>query len=127
MAALNNAIPFTLIVWGQSHIASGVASILNATTPMFTVLVAHALTADERATLRKLVGVLIGFSGVAVMIGADAMRSLGMDLAGQLAILAAAISYAFAPVAGNRRDLRPAGARAGPRRRDRRKRQHSLR
>jgi len=102
MGVLNNAIPFTLIAWGQSHIASGVASILNATTPMFTVLVAHALTADERATPRKLVGVLIGFSGVAVMTGADAMRSLGMDLAGQLAILAAAISYAFAGVYGRR-------------------------
>jgi drug/metabolite transporter (DMT)-like permease len=54
MGVLNNAIPFTLIAWGQGHIASGVASILNATTPLFTVVVAHWLTADERMTAPKL-------------------------------------------------------------------------
>ncbi|MDF3060805.1 MAG: EamA family transporter [Microvirga sp.] len=102
MALLNNVIPFTLIVWGQSHIASGVASILNATTPLFTVLVAHGLTADERANPRKLAGVLIGFSGVVAMIGGDAIGSLGMHVAAQLAVLAAAISYAFAGVYGRR-------------------------
>lgn len=102
MGLLNNATPFTLIVWGQSHIASGVASILNATTPLFTVLVAHFLTADEPATPQKLAGVVIGLLGVAVMIGADALRSLGVDVAAQLAVLAAAISYAFAGVYGRR-------------------------
>ena len=102
MAVLNNAIPFTLIAWGQSHIASGVASILNATTPLFTVLVAHWLTIDEPATPRKIAGVVVGFLGVAVMIGADAMRSLGVNVLAQLAMLAAAISYAFAGVYGRR-------------------------
>jgi drug/metabolite transporter (DMT)-like permease len=102
MGFINNAIPFTLIAWGQAHIASGVASILNATTPLFTVLVAHVLTADERATPRKLAGVAIGFAGVAVMIGADALRSLGVNVLAQLAILVAAISYAFAGVYGRR-------------------------
>lgn len=102
MAVLNNVIPFTLIVWGQGHIASGVASILNATTPLFTVLVSHFLTADERATPQKLAGVAVGLVGVAVMIGGDALRSLGVDVAAQLAMLAAAISYAFAGVFGRR-------------------------
>jgi drug/metabolite transporter (DMT)-like permease len=102
MAVLNNAIPFTLIAWGQSHIASAVASILNATTPLFTVLVAHCLTIDEPATPRKIAGVVVGFLGVAVMIGADAMRSLGVNVLAQLAMLAAAISYAFAGVYGRR-------------------------
>jgi drug/metabolite transporter (DMT)-like permease len=102
MAVLNNIIPFTLIVWGQSHLASGVASILNATTPLFTVLIAHRLTPDERATPRKLAGVGLGFAGVAVMIGADAVRFLAVGVAAQLAILAAAISYAFAGAYGRR-------------------------
>lgn len=69
MGLLNNIIPFCLIVWGQTHIASGLASILNATTPLFTVIVAHFLTADEKMTGNKLAGVLIGFVGVATMIG----------------------------------------------------------
>jgi drug/metabolite transporter (DMT)-like permease len=102
MGVLNNAVPFTLIAWGQAHIASGLASILNATTPLFTVLVAHWLTPDERATPRKIRGVIIGFVGVAIMIGGDALRSLGVDVVAQLAVLAAAISYAFAGVYGRR-------------------------
>src|SRR5690606_598090 len=64
---LNNAIPFSLIVGGQQHIASGVASILNAATPLFTVLFAHFLTADEKMSGNRLAGVLVGFVGVAVM------------------------------------------------------------
>ena len=102
MGLLNNAIPFCLIVWGQAHIASGVASILNATTPLFTVLVAHCLTLDEKLTPRRAGGVLIGFVGVAVMIGGTAWQSLGGAVTAQLAILAAAVSYAFATVFGRR-------------------------
>lgn len=102
MGLLNNAVPFTLIAWGQAYIASGVASILNATTPLFTVLVAHVLTADERATPQKVAGVVVGLLGVAAMIGGDALRSLGVDVAAQLAVLAGAVSYAFAGVFGRR-------------------------
>jgi drug/metabolite transporter (DMT)-like permease len=102
MGILNNVIPFVLIVWGQSHIASGLASILNATTPLFTVIVAHVLTRDERLTGLRLMGVLVGFAGVAVMIGAAALDSLGVDVAAQLAVLAAALSYAFSGVYGRR-------------------------
>jgi drug/metabolite transporter (DMT)-like permease len=102
MSLLNNALPFSLIVWGQSHIASGVASILNATTPLCTVIVAHMLTADEKMTGGRLIGVLLGLAGVGVMIGSEALASLGIDVAAQLACLAAAISYAFAGVFGRR-------------------------
>jgi drug/metabolite transporter (DMT)-like permease len=102
MGVLNNLVPFTLIAWGQGHLASGVASILNATTPLFTVLVAHVLTADERMSARKLAGVGVGFAGVAVMIGGAALSSLGVAVAAQIAILAAALSYAFAGVYGRR-------------------------
>src|SRR5271163_3198668 len=76
MGLLNNVVPIVLIVWGQHRIASGLAAILNATTPLFTVLVAHLLTSDERLTARKLAGVAIGFGGVAAMIGLDALGGL---------------------------------------------------
>jgi drug/metabolite transporter (DMT)-like permease len=69
MGALNNLVPFCLIAWGQTRIASGLAAILNATTPLFTVLLAHISTRDERMTPNRPGGVLLGVVGVAVMIG----------------------------------------------------------
>ncbi len=102
MGLMNNALPFSLIVWGQQHIASGVASILNAATPLFTVLLAHVLTRDERMTGGKITGVLIGLAGVAVMIGVGALRDLGVHVAAQLMCLMAAVSYALAGIFGRR-------------------------
>jgi drug/metabolite transporter (DMT)-like permease len=102
MGLLNNVLPFVLIVWGQHRIASGLASILNATTPLFTVLVAHLLTRDEKLTPLKTVGVVVGFAGAAVMIGPDALRGLGAGVLAQGACLAAALSYAFAGIFGRR-------------------------
>jgi drug/metabolite transporter (DMT)-like permease len=69
MGAFNNLVPFSLIVWGQTHIASGLAAILNATTPLFTIVIAHIATDNEKLNLRKASGVLIGFGGVVVIIG----------------------------------------------------------
>ncbi len=102
MGLLNNLVPFSLIVWGQGHIASGLASILNATTPIFTVVVAHYLTRDERMSLARVIGVLLGVAGVAVMIGTDVLGGLGTNVWAQVAILGAALSYAFAGVYGRR-------------------------
>ena len=102
MGLMNNALPFSLIVWGQQHIASGVASILNAATPLFTVLLAHVLTRDERMTGGKITGVLIGLAGVAVMIGVGALRDLSVHVAAQLMCLMAAVSYALAGIFGRR-------------------------
>lgn len=102
MGVLNNLVPFCLFAWSQTQIPSALASILNATTPLFTVLVTHVLTRDEKATPGKLVGVVVGFAGVAVMIGADALRGLGTELLAQLAALAATLSYAFSGVFGRR-------------------------
>jgi drug/metabolite transporter (DMT)-like permease len=102
MGLLNNALPFALIVWGQQHIASGLAAILNATTPLFTVLVAHLLTADERLTPAKAAGVMMGLFGVSLMLGAELLGGLGLGVAAQLACLAAALSYALAGVFGRR-------------------------
>jgi drug/metabolite transporter (DMT)-like permease len=98
LALLNNAIPFTLFGWGQTHIASGLASILNATTPIWGVVVAHFLTHDERMSGRKLAGVLLGFGGVALMIGPSLLSSLGSSGMAELACVAAALSYALAAV-----------------------------
>ncbi|WP_245729355.1 DMT family transporter [Salinihabitans flavidus] len=102
MGVLNNLIPFGLIVWGQQTIASGLASILNATTPLFTVAVAGFLLSDERINGRKLMGIAAGFAGVVVMIGPGALSGLGTDVAAQFACLGGAVSYAFAGVFGRR-------------------------
>ena len=101
MGLLNNVIPFSLIVWGQTQIASGTAAIINAATPLFGVLLAHGLTTDERLTAARLAGVLVGFGGVAVMMGGSLDRS-GGALLGALACLAAAFSYACSGIFGRR-------------------------
>ena len=100
MGILNNAIPFVLIVWGQTQIMSGLASILNAATPIFTVVVAGLLLSDERITALKLSGVVLGFLGVIFMLGGPSLA--GQPILGQVAILAAALSYAFAGAYGRR-------------------------
>ncbi len=102
MGALNNVIPFTLIVWGQTRIGSGLASILNATTPLFTVILAHWLTRDEPMTPARVIGVVCGILGVAVMIGMRAFEQFGLEVIAQLAVVGAAISYAFAGIFGRR-------------------------
>jgi len=102
LALINNALPFTLIVWGQTQIASGLASILNATTPLFTVLIAHALTDDEKLSGNRLAGVLVGFAGVAVLMGPEALAGAAANVLAQLACIAAAIAYGFASVYGRR-------------------------
>ncbi|WP_375750429.1 DMT family transporter [Vibrio sp. HN007] len=101
MGLLNNVIPFALIVWGQTQIASGLASILNAATPIFAVVVAGVLLPDERPTQLKLLGVGLGFIGVVVMIGVPTLSG-DNNLVAQLAIVAATLSYAFAGVYGRR-------------------------
>jgi drug/metabolite transporter (DMT)-like permease len=102
MGLINNVIPFSLIVWGQTQIASGVASILNATTPLFTVMIAHALTTDEKLSPSRITGVIIGFIGVAVMIGGGAIADGVITALAQFACIGAAISYGFAGVFGRR-------------------------
>ena len=101
MGLLNNVIPFALIVWGQTQIASGLAAILNASAPIFAVVVAGLLLPDERPTPLKLVGVCIAFIGVVVIIGVPAMNGEG-NLLPQLAVVAAALFYAFGGVYGRR-------------------------
>lgn len=98
MGLLNNAIPFSLIVWAQFSLPSGVAAIFNATTPLFGVLVAH-LAASERATAARVAGVALGFLGVVVMVGAD---PLATPWPAAVAMLVATFSYALAGQWGRR-------------------------
>ena len=116
MGLLNNVIPFSLIVWGQGHIPSGLASILNATTPLFTVIVAHYLTHDERMTPLRVGGIVAGFLGVVVMIGGDVLAEAGNHLLPEIAVLAASVSYAFSAIYARRfsqRGLAPLATAAG--------------
>jgi drug/metabolite transporter (DMT)-like permease len=93
MGTLNNAIPFTLIAWSETRITSGLAAILNATTPIFSALVLHAFR-TERLTAARVAGVLLGFAGVAILVGPDAW-ALTRDLPAEAACLLACVSYAF--------------------------------
>jgi drug/metabolite transporter (DMT)-like permease len=102
MALLNGLVPQGLIVWGQGRIDSGVASILNGTTPLFSVLLVPLLTRDERLTPARLAGVLLGLAGLAVLIGVESLRGVGTQVAGQLAVVGAALSYALAAIYGRR-------------------------
>jgi drug/metabolite transporter (DMT)-like permease len=114
MGALNNLIPFNLIFWGQTRITGGLAAILNATTPLFTVVLAHFLTRDEKMTPHRLGGVLLGLIGVIVMIGPAVMHELGLQLLAQFAVLGAALAYALAGIFGRRfRDVPPLVSAAG--------------
>jgi len=88
MGAINNLVPFSLIFWGQTQISSSLASILNATTPLWTVVLAHLLTADEKMTRNRLAGVLLGLVGVVVMIGPEVLGGLGLYAWGQIAVVA---------------------------------------
>jgi drug/metabolite transporter (DMT)-like permease len=102
MGVLNIVIPFSLIFWGQTQIASGLAAILNATTPLFTVLVAHVATKDEKLSTSRLFGVFAGMMGVAVMIGPGAFAGGGGSTLAKTAVLGAALSYALAAIWGRR-------------------------
>jgi drug/metabolite transporter (DMT)-like permease len=93
LGIFNIAIPFFLISWGEQSIDSAVASILNATVPLFTILIAHYLLHDDKITAPKVLGLLMGFAGVVILLSKDIGASLGSVL-GQLAIVLASAFYA---------------------------------
>lgn len=114
LGLFNNAIPFALIFWAQTAIPSGLAAILNASTPLFAMVLAHFATSDERLTARRLAGVLIGIAGVATMMGLQALEGMGSAFLAQLAMLGAGLSYAIAGLYGRRlRHLPPMLTAAG--------------
>ena len=102
MGVLNNIIPFGLIFYGQQEIGAGLASIINAMTPIWTLIIAHLATSDEKMSGQKTLGILFGFAGVGVLIGLDAFNGFGSSVVAQIAVLGATISYGFAAVFGRR-------------------------
>jgi drug/metabolite transporter (DMT)-like permease len=115
MGLLNNAIPFSLMAWGQLHIETGLTSILNAATAIFGVSAAALFLADERLTARKAIGVGIGFLGVSTAIGLNASKDFDIRSLGQLAVIGGTISYALAAVWARKTlgHLKPQVAAAG--------------
>jgi len=114
MAVMNTLVPNSLIAWGQKHIDSALASILISSTPLFSVVLAHILSREEHMTVARVVGVLLGLTGVVILIGPSALRGLDRPGLGQVAVLAAALSYACAGVYGRRfKDLPPLVAAIG--------------
>jgi drug/metabolite transporter (DMT)-like permease len=99
---LRAGLPISLFVWAGTQIDSSISGILNSTTPLFTVLVAHFLTQDEKMTVGKFVAVLTGMIGVVFLIGPNALQGLGSNVLGQIAVLGATLSYGFAGVYGRR-------------------------
>ena len=93
----NVAAPFFLISWGEKHIDSSMASILDATVPLFTILMAHYLLHDDKITMPKVIGLLLGFAGVVVLMSKDAGVSQN-SLLGQIAVIVASMFYAGSAV-----------------------------
>ncbi len=108
LGMFNNLLPFSLISWGQIHIDSSLASILNATTPLFAVVMAHKLTHDEHMTRSRVIGVLLGIAGVSLLVGPEAIFGITTNVLGQIAILAAAVCYAYGGIYVRRLNDMPA-------------------
>jgi len=102
MGILNNVIPFSLILIGQTEIGSGLASVINAMTPIWTLIIANSFTSDEKFTTNKITGIIFGFLGVMTLIGTDIVQGLTASAWAQAAVLGATISYGFANVWGKR-------------------------
>lgn len=104
MGVVNTVIPFVLITWGEASIDSGVASILNGTVPLFVIILGNIFLPDEKMTLQKLGGLLMGFVGMIVLVwrDLDPQKILNSNVLGQLAVVVACISYASALIFSRR-------------------------
>ncbi|MGN6768960.1 MAG: DMT family transporter [Rhizobiaceae bacterium] len=102
LAMLNNIIPFSLIFLGQTAIGAGLAGVLNATTPFWTVFAANILTRDEKITPARLIGILLGIGGTAIMVGPGVLAGLGAPVWAQFCVLGASCSYALAAIFARR-------------------------
>jgi len=102
MGLFSNVIPFSLIIWGLQYIDSSLGSLLNATTPVFSVILVSILTKDDQLTPNRIIGVITGWFGVAVLIGLGALLHLDGHIGGQFAVLGASCSYALSAIYGRR-------------------------
>ena len=98
LGVIGNALPFTMIGWGEQRIDSGLAAILLSVIPLSTVVMAHFFTAGDRMTPAKLVGVAVGFCGVVILVGVETLKDLGGDVWHQLAVVASAFCFAIAVI-----------------------------
>lgn len=105
IAAIGNVVPFFLIAWGELVIDSALAAILMGSMPFGAILLSHLLTEDEKLSGPKLLGVLLGLSGIVVLVGPEALQGLGRGLWSQLAIVAAGCGYALSSIYAKRRGL----------------------
>ena len=103
MGFLSGLLPFALISWGEQYIPSGLAALLQATMPIFTVILAHFLAEDESLTWKKALGIMIGFLGVVLLMLPDLRQGLQTNWMGQLAIIASSLSYACAAIFARKR------------------------
>ncbi len=95
---MNTAVPFVLITWGEQHIDSGLAGVLDGTVPLFSFVLAHIALRDDKLNLGKLIGLIAGFAGVVILALPAADPAHVNPLEGQVAVLVAAIAYAFSAV-----------------------------
>ena len=102
LACLNNIIPFSLIFLGQTELGAGLASVLNATTPFWTVLIANAFTRDEKLSWNKIAGIVLGIAGTAIMIGPGLLAGIGGPAWAKFALIGASVSYGCASVYAKR-------------------------
>ncbi len=98
MGLLNAALPFALVAWSEKYISSGMASILNSTVPFFALIISPFFLSDEKITILKFLGLLLGFGGVVLLMSNKVSEKFGSFGIGQILMLLAAISYAFATV-----------------------------
>jgi drug/metabolite transporter (DMT)-like permease len=102
LALTNNVIPFSLIFAGQTELGAGLASVLNATTPFWTLIIANFFTVDERLSWNKLAGIGLGIAGTAIMIGPGLLAGLGGPVWAKFALVGASLSYAIALMVARR-------------------------
>jgi drug/metabolite transporter (DMT)-like permease len=102
LGLVNNVVPYSLIFAGQTQMGAGLASVLNSTTPFWTIILANAFTADEKLSWNKMAGVLLGITGVAIMVGPGIVASLGGPVWAKFAMVGASLSYAVALIYARR-------------------------
>ncbi|HSJ54025.1 MAG TPA: EamA family transporter [Anaerolineae bacterium] len=103
MGLFSGTIPYVLITWGEQTIDSGLAALLQATMPIFTVVMAHFVTADERIRPKRILGIIAGFAGVLVLMLPDLRQGMQANVLGQLAVVVSSVSYAGATIFARRR------------------------
>jgi len=99
---INSTFPFLIITWAQQYVPSANTVVLAATTPIFAFLITWGITRHEPASLLKLAGAILGLAGTAVIIGLDALTSLGHEIVAEIAILIATLSFAVGTISGLR-------------------------